>query len=227
MQVAPNETEMKKGEFRNRLNICCRDAFFDKAMLVVEEMTAAGFPLNMEQYTQLIHLCASAPPDQWKYTQLIHLCASAPPDQWKEGEMLLAGVVALKLTEPLEGEKLLAGVVDMKLTERLASGIIKLQCCLGNVDEALKLTEPLASGIIKLQCCLGNVDEALKCFDEMAAADLCFDEMAAADMVRKRRTYAPLLAALGEASPSRIEDAIQDAFRVFADSQKHEVRPAA
>lgn len=147
-KVAPNETEMKKGEFRNRLNICCRDAFFDKAMLVVEEMTAAGFPLNMEQYTQLIHLCASAPPDQWK-----------------------------------EGEKLLAGVVDMKLTERLASGIIKLQCCLGNVDEALK----------------------------------CFDEMAAADMVRKRRTYAPLLAALGEASPSRIEDAC----RVFADSQTH------
>ena len=50
-----------------------------------------------------------------------------------------------------------------------------------------------------------------------------FDKMVAADLIRKRRSYAPLLAALGEEGPSRIEDA----FRVFADSQKHEVHPFA
>lgn len=43
--------ERARGEFRNRLNCCCRDGAFGTAMAVVAEMEAAGFALDAAQHT--------------------------------------------------------------------------------------------------------------------------------------------------------------------------------
>lgn len=62
------ESEQRKGKFRNRLNLCCKDNDFAQAMTIIKEMRQEEPPLTLtsDQYIQLLHLCSSCGEEHWK-----------------------------------------------------------------------------------------------------------------------------------------------------------------
>jgi len=121
-KVQVGEAERKKGAFRNRLNICCKEMDFAKALTVIEEMKQEDPPIALTT-------------DQ--YIQLLHLCSSAEERHWKDGAVLLRDMEAL-LASAQDGPK-------VEFTEAMASGIIRMAACLADVPKALSTWEMVVS----------------------------------------------------------------------------------
>ena len=119
------------GQYRNRLNLCCKDNDFGAALLVLDEMRLEHpeIELSRDQYVQLLHLCSSSTDSQ----------------HWLKGEQLLQHLEELERKEVAKETADAAQQATQDkgrgrcppLSEAMASGIIRMTNCLGHLDKAL------------------------------------------------------------------------------------------
>eukprot|EP00282_Hemiselmis_andersenii_P016700 CAMPEP_0114158646 /NCGR_PEP_ID=MMETSP0043_2-20121206/27339_1 /TAXON_ID=464988 /ORGANISM="Hemiselmis andersenii, Strain CCMP644" /LENGTH=318 /DNA_ID=CAMNT_0001254441 /DNA_START=48 /DNA_END=1000 /DNA_ORIENTATION=- len=61
-----SEEERARGQFRHRVNVCCKGNEFEKAMEVVKEMREGGIEPDLQMFTQLVNMAASDGAKHWE-----------------------------------------------------------------------------------------------------------------------------------------------------------------
>jgi len=65
-KLEKSEAEKDKASFRHKINLCCKDSNFEKAMVHFDEMRAAGHAADVQIYTQLVNMAANNGATHWE-----------------------------------------------------------------------------------------------------------------------------------------------------------------